>query len=199
MVRYRVLLLLVLLACAQPEAAPARPATAPPAEPPAQVSGELLDPSPPSAAPERPPPIPVSERTPEELARVRQARSDLWREGHVRAHLDIADPAPVDGATYPAASLHRQLRGRISHLRACYERALRDDSAIEGTMEIEISVPPEGAADSMRVVSDQLDSEGLVSCVTERLTGISWPDPPAAVQVFRVRLTFQPDVPEGYR
>lgn len=178
----------------------------------AQGAAELTPPSPVDPTPlapevaetaeapevELPPAIPPSERTAAELERVREARKLFWVEGDLEGHVAFGDFAVVEGAAASDTGLEPMVRARSSAYRRCYETALRrDDAALEGDIEIEVSAGPDTTTAEARVVENETGSDTVGACITGFVSRTALQEELPEAQTVRVRLTLRPIFPAG--
>ena len=175
----------VASAPAQPPAT-ASPAAAPPAS---------AEPPPPPPSSEPPPPPPASE-----AARPREAAADTSsaraaapgapKSSATRAARDPGCEAPCRGSA--TDQLVRALGSKASQARACYERALANDSGLAGKLEIAVRVSPDGSVCSATASSDTLKHPEVLGCVLGRFKAGILPKPTGGCVDASVPINFKP-------
>lgn len=83
--------------------------------------------------------------------------------------------APCDGRE--TAELLSSLRAKAGQARSCYERALSNNGALAGKLEVTLRVGANGAACSASVASDTLGDAAVKSCALARFRGGKYPKP----------------------
>ena len=165
------------VASAAPPAAPASGAVAapasaePPPPPPRSQSGEPPPPPPPEAA------APSGADAPETTAAVRAAAPSAPKAGGqaARAARDPGCEAPCQGSA--PDQLVRALGSKASQARACYERALANNGALSGKLEIAVRISPSGSVCSATPSSDTLKDPEVLGCVLGRFKSGILPKP----------------------
>ena len=197
-------------------AAPKPPAAAAPssAEPPPPPPGWAGAPPPPPSAPSRaaprhaadhpPPPPPSGEAAPppppasEAVAAPGNAASDTaaravasaQKAGGPRAARDSGCEAPCQGSA--TDQLVRALGSKAAQARACYERALANNSGLSGKLEIAVRVSPAGAVCSATPSSDTLKDPEVLGCVLGRIKSGILPKPTGGCVDASVPINFKP-------
>lgn len=135
---------------------------------------------PPAVAPIRPAPRPQPTR-PVEAAppRVR---------GRVELRVEVQEGARS------AAELEAAYAGAAPLLRSCYERALRGDPRLAGSITLAVQLTDRGGVDAAEVREDTVKHEDLVTCVSTRLRGTRLPA--GAGGRYSVHTTFVPEAQE---
>ena len=82
------------------------------------------------------------------------------------------------------------LRRRVSPLKSCYERELRMDPTIAGTLQLRFTITPTGAVSSARPTENSTRSEAVASCVTNVISRLRFPAPEGGPVTFVFPLTF---------
>lgn len=109
--------------------------------------------------------------------------------GLVRPPGLIEEPSP--GLLDPAA-VNRRVRERMSAIRRCYERELREDPTLAGRLEVSFAVQMTGQVDGVRVSEDTVGSPRMAACVTQIFRGLPrfTPGPEDGVARFTYPLVF---------
>jgi len=179
------------VASAAPPAAPASGAVAapasaePPPPPPRSQSGEPPPPPPPEAA------APSGAGAPETAA-ARAAAPSPPKAG-AQAARGARDPgceAPCQGSA--PDPLVRALGSKASQARACYERALANNSALSGKLEIAVRISPSGSVCSATPSSDTLKDPEVLGCVLGRFKSGILPKPTGGCVDASVPINFKP-------
>lgn len=74
-----------------------------------------------------------------------------------------------------ADDIKRIVSRQRARVRACYERALKTETKLEGRLNMAWSVTPAGSVESVRVVDDQLGSDFVAKCVTHAVSQFRFP------------------------
>jgi len=166
-------------------AAAAGPANAePPPPPPAAPSGEPPPPPPPAAA--------EAVAAPGAAAPDTAARSGagVQKASGARAARDPGCEAPCQGSA--TDQLVRALGSKAAQARACYERALANNSGLSGKLEIAVRVSPAGAVCSATPSSDTLKDPEVLGCVLGRFRTGVLPKPTGGCVDASVPINFKP-------
>ena len=83
----------------------------------------------------------------------------------------VAAPVPLDGPT-----LRRAIRARMPEVRACYERALKQGSELQGRMVVAWTIAVDGSVSEVAVAADDLGEPRLNRCVTDTIGGWRFPE-----------------------
>ncbi len=117
---------------------------------------------------------------------------EITRERVIRGDANIGDGDSTGGeGTVDANSVARIIRGQLGGIRSCYERALRNNPALAGRLEVRFTIGEAG-----RVTSGS--SSGLSaapevgSCVVSRIRGLVFPRPDGGSVDFSFPFTFNP-------
>lgn len=165
---------------------------------PAATAAPVIAPPPapvdPSAPPPSPPPPPRLEHAPPPPP------------AHVIPAGAAVPAGPASGAT-PAprdpncddpcrgketAELLSSLRAKAGQARSCYERALGNDGALAGKLEVAVRVGANGAACSASVANDTLGDAAVKSCALARFRGGRYPKPIGGCVDVSVPMNFMP-------
>jgi TonB family protein len=85
------------------------------------------------------------------------------------------------------------LRQRLPLLRACYERGLRRDPRLAGTMTVAFTIQPEGTVSAVRVSENTTGDRGVAACVTRAMRGFRLrPGPVGGSVDYAFPLSFAP-------
>jgi len=71
----------------------------------------------------------------------------------------------------------------LIEIRYCYEKALIQDKELQGTMLSLWSIDPMGAISSLNLASDDMGSNDLVACMSEKMKAWKFPEPKRAEEV----------------
>jgi TonB family protein len=96
---------------------------------------------------------------------------------------------PVAG--FDPQLLARAIRGHLSDLRACYERALKRHPEIAGRLVLRFTLTPAGTVAAVEVEEDTLGDPDVTACVRHALSLWRFPSPPRKVEV-TFPFVFQP-------
>ena len=94
----------------------------------------------------------------------------------------VLDPGVV------AFEMGRRRRG----IADCYERALRHDPALAGSVELRFTVARDGTVRNVTLARDGLRSRSVRACVVALLDGARFPAPPRGAMSFSYPLHFRP-------
>jgi hypothetical protein len=139
-------------------------------------------PPPPPTMVEAPPPPPPPEEPEEAPAPTAEPAKKVQRSGPGGCAGECSGDSPeIRGA----------LAGRARQAQGCYERALRQNSSLEGKLTVAVRISPSGAVCSARVVSDQLGDAGVASCVVQRFLSTPFSPPKGGCMDANVPINFQ--------
>jgi hypothetical protein len=174
----------MLLAGSTPEATEP-PAAAAAAVPAASVRGP---------APEPPPPPPEEELAPAPPPRAapggpKAAKAELSPQA-AAVERDPNCDDPCRGKETPA--LLSALAAKAGQARSCYEKALSNDAALAGKLEVGVRVSPTGEACSAKVGKDTLADAAVTSCVLQRFRAGKYPKPTGGCVTVSVPMNFMP-------
>ena len=84
---------------------------------------------------------------------------------------------PAEGGTTPlgATELRSAIKRQMPKLRACYERALKQDGRLEGRMMLAWKVRADGGVKDVRLAKDNLKEPRLARCVVDTVAGWRFP------------------------
>jgi hypothetical protein len=165
---------------------------------PAATAAPVIAPTPapvePSAPPPSPPPPPRLEHAPPPPpAHVIPAGAAVPSgpaSGAAPARRDPNCDDPCRGKE--TAELLSSLRAKAGQARSCYERALGNDGALAGKLEVAVRVGANGAACSASVVNDTLGDTAVTSCALARFRGGRYPKPIGGCVNVSVPMNFMP-------
>jgi len=98
----------------------------------------------------------------------------------------VAGPSGLE----PAA-IKRIVSRQRARVRACYERALKTETHLEGRLRMAWSVTPSGDVQSVRVVEDGLGSEFVAKCVTHAVSQFRFPETSETTEI-EYPMVFEP-------
>jgi hypothetical protein len=81
---------------------------------------------------------------------------------------------------------------KAGQARSCYEKALSNDSALAGRLEVGVRVSRTGSACSVSVGKDGLGNASVTSCVLARFRGGKYPQPTGGCVDVSVPMNFMP-------
>jgi outer membrane biosynthesis protein TonB len=90
------------------------------------------------------------------------------------------------------AELLSSLRAKAGQARSCYERALGNNGALAGKLEVALRVGANGAACSASVASDTLGDAAVKGCALARFRGGRYPKPIGGCVDVSVPMNFMP-------
>lgn len=119
------------------------------------------------------PPPPPSE---EELAEEEKKAEETPKTSTVKSG---GGPAGCGSTCVGSASadLQSALRARAGQARGCYNRALQNNSSLEGKMSVAVKISPSGAVCSASVTNDTLGEASVSSCVAQLFRSGQYPAP----------------------
>lgn len=148
-----------------------------------RVETKTPEPPPPALA-EAPPPPP----TEEELQAVERASAPKPSGDAPKASGPAGCAGKCEGRETPELLSALRLKG--GQARGCYNRALRQNSGIEGKMTVSLRVSPTGAVCSAGIASDTVGDPAVRSCVLEMFRGGKYPSPQGGCVEAAVPLNF---------
>jgi hypothetical protein len=172
------------------EPAPKSTATAAPAAvaPPAPAPAVPSVPEPP------PPPPPEAEpRQPAIVSIPASGPAPAQRELTPKAAPAQRDPNcddPCNGKETP--QLLSAIGAKAGQARSCYEKALSNNNALSGRLEVGVRVGRTGAVCSASVAKDGLGDASVTSCVLSRFRGSKYPQPSGGCVDVAVPMNFMP-------
>jgi|GEM_PF-4904782 len=87
------------------------------------------------------------------------------------------------GGALEAADIKRSVQKQQARVRACYERALKGQTHLQGKLMMAWSVERDGTVSSVKVADDQLGNEQVARCVVHAVSQFRFPAGPDLVQV----------------
>jgi outer membrane biosynthesis protein TonB len=171
----------------KPKSEPA--AAAAPAVAPTPTAAEPSAPAPPAPPPPRlehaPPPPPPAHAIPADaVVPAGPAPSTA------AAQRDPNCDEPCRGKE--TAELLSSLRAKAGQARSCYERALGNNGALAGKLEVALRVGANGAACSASIANDTLGDAAVKSCALARFRGGKYPKPTGGCVDVSVPMNFMP-------
>jgi outer membrane biosynthesis protein TonB len=156
-----------------------------------KVSGNKEEPKPVATAPVEPPPpeLEAPPPPPPPLKEVEDAGKKVVRKSGSGPVVSGACGPECKG-TVPSA-LNAALGAKGGAARGCYERALRQNSMLQGKIMVGVRVGAQGQVCSANVVSNTVDS-GVGSCVAGIFKTSSFPPPNGGCVDVQVPLNFVP-------
>jgi TonB family protein len=94
------------------------------------------------------------------------------------------EPEEQQRATLDAESVRMVVRHHLPQVRACYDRALKQQEGIAGVVEVEFEVTAEGTVASSNVHRNTTGHEGLGLCIAGLLRAWRFPRPVGGQVVF---------------
>lgn len=91
-----------------------------------------------------------------------------------------------------SGALSGEVQGRAGRARGCYERALRNNSTLQGKMSVNITVDSSGNVCAASTSGDTVGSPEVSSCVLGMFRGQKLPAPTGGCVQMRIPLNFQP-------
>jgi hypothetical protein len=91
----------------------------------------------------------------------------------------------------PSGQFQSALRSKAGQARGCYERALRNNSTLQGRLNVSIRVGPQGQACNVSV-SGNMGDPGIASCVSQMFRSGTYPPPQGGCVEAAVPLNFVP-------
>jgi hypothetical protein len=167
----------------EPSAASAPPVGAAPA--PAAPRASAAEPPPPPPPEHQPPPPPPVGAIPAEAAVPAAPGAPA-----APARRDPNCDDPCRGKETP--ELLGSMRVKAGQARSCYERALSNNSALAGRIEVAVRVGANGVACSASVANDTLGDVSVKSCALGRFRGAQYPKPSGGCVDVSVPMNFMP-------
>lgn len=90
------------------------------------------------------------------------------------------------------SQLQAQLRARGAQARPCYERALRQNDHLQGRMQINLRIGPNGNVCSANVGLNEIGDTGVATCVLQMFRSSTFPAPQGGCVDVVVPLRFEP-------
>ncbi len=97
---------------------------------------------------------------------------------------------PCEGTEPPG--LQGQLAAKAALARGCYERALRQNSTLQGRMRVSLRIAPNGSVCSASVSQNELGDAGVASCVSQIFRSATFAAPQGGCVDAAVPLRFAP-------
>jgi len=89
------------------------------------------------------------------------------------------------------AALRGVLSGRAGQARGCYDRALRNNSTLEGRMMVNVKISSTGQVCAASVAKNEVGDPGLTSCVLQVFRSGTFPQPKGGCVEANVPLNFK--------
>jgi hypothetical protein len=147
--------------------------------------------APPVAAADPPPPPPPPEHAPPRpVGAIPAEATGVSAPPAAAAPRDPNCDGPCKGRETP--ELLAAMRTKAGQARSCYERALSNDSALAGKLELAVRVGADGSACSSSVANDSLGDVSVKSCALARFRGAKFPKPVGGCVNVSVPMNFMP-------
>ena len=91
-----------------------------------------------------------------------------------------------------SAALRSALAGRAGSARKCYERALRVNSSIQGSIKVGVRVDSTGSVCSASLVEDSIHAGDVTSCVLNMYRGQKFPPAEGGCVEVNIPISFSP-------
>jgi len=154
----------------------------------------------PAAAPAEPPkPVPVPQPTavleeppppPPKLEAVVDAAPKAVQ--RPKAAVDGAGPCSGQCTGTASATLKSALFAKGTQAKGCYERALRQNTMLQGRLVINVRVGPKGQVCSAGVAQNSLGDPGVAACVLQMFRSGAFPAPQGGCVDAQVPMNFVP-------
>lgn len=92
-----------------------------------------------------------------------------------------------------SAALTGALHAVAKQSRACYERALRQNSTLQGRMVVAMRITPAGSVCSTKIVSNTLGDASVASCVSQKFKASLLPKPSGGCVDVEFPIQFKPE------
>jgi hypothetical protein len=104
---------------------------------------------------------------------------------------DACDPSrKCTGASSP--ELEQALQFRVKQSHRCYDNALAQDATLRGKITLNVRIAPTGQVCSAGVVSNEMGSPHVASCVAGYFRGASFPAPKGGCADVNIPINFMP-------
>jgi outer membrane biosynthesis protein TonB len=153
-----------------------------PAAPPPKPPKPVAAPEPTPALEEPPPPPPKLEQVVDAAPKAAQRPKAASGGG----------PCSAECTGTASAALQAALRAKGGQVRGCYERALRQNSMVQGRLVINVRVGPKGQVCSAGVAQNTLGDPGVASCVLQMFRSGAFPAPEGGCVDAQVPMNFVP-------
>jgi hypothetical protein len=154
-----------------------RPAPVPPPPPPTPIAAATATPPPPPPPP--PPPVPTASADAAPATRgLKPKRSVAECAGECEGRV-----------TGPLTSA---LHAKGGQARGCYERALRQNSTLEGKVSVQVRVSSDGQVCGAAVTADTIRDPGVTSCILQLFRSGRFPRPTEGCVDVNVPMSFVP-------
>jgi len=90
------------------------------------------------------------------------------------------------------AALRSALSGTAGSARGCYERALRQNSTLQGKLVVAVRIGPGGGPCGASLASDTLGDPAVTSCVLQKFRAGTFPAPVGGCVDVQVPISFMP-------
>lgn len=109
------------------------------------------------------------------------------------APLTIPNEEPIDGVgEVDAGAVASRIRGQLGGIRSCYERALRDNPALRGRVEVRFTLGENGRI-ARTTASGMSEAPEVATCVAQRLRALAYPQPRGGSVDFMFPFVFDHD------
>ncbi len=95
-----------------------------------------------------------------------------------RATVTVAGSDGTFGGGMDRGAVLRAIRSQRRQIQFCYERELRSDSSLEGTIKLRWLINAGGKASGFKTLANDFGSSKIPNCVTRVLNSIVYPEPP---------------------
>jgi TonB family protein len=86
-------------------------------------------------------------------------------------------PAGAEGAQIEEDNVRFVVQHHLPQVQSCYERALKQDPRLEGVIELQFTLGPDGSATSAHAVANSTGSDGLAACLAHLVESWQFPRP----------------------
>jgi outer membrane biosynthesis protein TonB len=86
-------------------------------------------------------------------------------------------PRPPASAEIEEDNVRFVVQHHLPQVQSCYERALKQDSRLEGVIELQFTLQPDGSATAAKAVANSTGNEGLASCLSHLVESWQFPRP----------------------
>jgi TonB family protein len=91
-------------------------------------------------------------------------------------------PEPQPSSPPPSAEIEEDnvrfvVQHHLPQVQSCYERALKQDARLEGVIELQFTLQPDGTATSAHSVANSTGNDGLATCLSHLVESWQFPRP----------------------
>ncbi|MCA9521462.1 MAG: TonB family protein [Myxococcales bacterium] len=119
------------------------------------------------------------------------ARRNAKQLAKLKSNLPALRPLMFEGGYLDTRTVQRQIRAQERRFRFCYEKELRQNQNLRGTVVVEFTVSSTGRVSRAKVIESTLQNEKVEACVAERMRWTTFKNPNASTVTVRYQFQFE--------